>query len=105
MAGSPGASLEGVTPTLTYYAGSGTSGTSLGSTPPTDAGTYTVVASFAGTADYSAVQSAPVAFTIGQGTATIALTSSIGSAVYGQAITFVAKVAAAGYSDRNGHVP
>ena len=70
--GSSGASLGGVTPTLTYYAGSSTSGTNLGSTPPTDAGTYTVVASFPGSADYSAVQSKPVSFTIGQGTATIA---------------------------------
>ena len=31
-------------------------------------GTYTVVASFPGTADYVAIQSAPVTFTIGQGT-------------------------------------
>ncbi len=38
--------LEGVTPTLTYYAGSGTSGTNLGSTAPSAAGTYTVVARF-----------------------------------------------------------
>ncbi len=41
--------LEGVTPTLTYYAGSGTSGTNLGSTAPSAAGTYTVVAGFPGT--------------------------------------------------------
>jgi hypothetical protein len=91
--GSFGASLGGATPTLTYYS---SSGTSLGSTPPTGAGNYTVVASFPGTADYSAVQSAPVAFTIGQATATIALTSSLGSAVYGQAITFAANVAGPG---------
>ncbi len=91
---SPANSLEGVTPTLTYYAGSGTSQTSLGATPPTDAGAYTVVASFAGSVDYAAFQSAPIAFTIGQGTPTIAITSSLGSATYGQPITFGAKVAA-----------
>jgi Bacterial Ig-like domain (group 3) len=91
---SPAASLEGVTPTLTYYDGSGTSGPSLGSTPPTAAGTHTAVASFAGSADYSAVQSAPFTFTIGVDTAAIALASSTGSAVYGQPITFVATVAA-----------
>ncbi len=91
---SPAASLGGVAPVLTYYDGLDTSGASLGSTPPTAAGTYTVVAGFAGNADYLAVQSAPVTFTIGVGTATIALTSSTGSTVYGQAITFVAKVAA-----------
>ena len=93
---SPATSLEGVHPTLTYYDGSGTSGTNLGATPPTAAGIYTVVANFAGTADYAAVQSAPVTFTIRAGTATIALASSTGSTVYGQPITFVATVAAAG---------
>ena len=92
---SPGASLGGITPTLTYYDGSGTSGTSLGSTPPTAAGTYTVVAGFAGDADYSAVESAPVTFTIKGGTATITLTSSTSTAVYGQYLTFVATVAGA----------
>ena len=61
---SPAASLAGVTPTLTYYEGSGKSGLSLGSMAPTAAGTYTVVASFAGTSDYSAAQSAPVTFSI-----------------------------------------
>ncbi len=91
---SPAASLAGVTPTLAYYVGSGTAGLSLGSTAPTAAGTYTVVAGFAGSANYSAVKSSPVTFTIGPGTATIALTSSTGSAVYGQPMTFVAKVAA-----------
>ncbi len=92
----PAASLEGVVPTLAYYVGSGSSRTSLGSTPPTDAGAYTVVAGFIGSADYAAVQSAPLTFTIGQGIATIALTSSTDSAVHGQAVTFVAHVAAAG---------
>ena len=55
-------------------------------------GTYTVVASFAGTSDYSAVQSAPVTFSISPTPATVLLTSSSGSAVYGQPISLVAKV-------------
>jgi hypothetical protein len=55
-------SLEGVTPTSTYYAGSNASGTPLTSAP-SNAGTYTVVASFAGSSDYSSA-SAQTAFTI-----------------------------------------
>jgi methionine-rich copper-binding protein CopC len=77
----PAASLGGVAPTLTYYDGSGMAGISLGATPPTAPGTYTVVASFPGNADYSAAQSAPITFTIAQGTTTIALASSDQSAV------------------------
>ena len=92
----PSASLEDIKPTLTYYAGSGTSGTNLGTTPPSAPGTYTVVGSFVGSTDYEAVQSAPVTFAIGKGAATVALASSGGSAVYGQSITFVATVNAAG---------
>ena len=92
---SPAPTLAGVAPTLDYYDGAGTSGMNLGATPPTASGTYTVVARFAGTANYLAVQSAPVTFTISAGAATITLTSSTGSGVYGQAITFVANVAAA----------
>ena len=44
----------------TYYAGS----TSLGSTAPTNAGSYSVVATFAGDTNYQGVSSAPVDFTI-----------------------------------------
>ena len=44
----------------TYYAGS----TSLGSTAPTNAGSYSVVATFAGDTNYQGVSSAPVNFTI-----------------------------------------
>jgi hypothetical protein len=64
--------LEGVTPILVYYVGSSTSGISMGSTPPTQPGTYTVVASFAGNTDYASTRSAPATFTIGQGSAIIA---------------------------------
>jgi hypothetical protein len=85
-------SLEGVTPTLTYYAGTGTSDTSLGSTAPSAVGTYTVVASFAGSADYATAESQAVTYVIAPATAKIALSSSIASPVYGQSVTFVATV-------------
>jgi hypothetical protein len=38
--------------TFTYYVGIGTGGTNLGGTAPTNAGTYTVVASYPGTSEY-----------------------------------------------------
>ena len=65
----PAASLEGVTPTLTYYAGASASGSGA-SAPPKNAGTYTVVASFAGSADYTSAQSAPSTFIIAPATVT-----------------------------------
>ena len=54
--GSPSTTLESVGLSFTYYAGSGTSGANLGANAPSSAvGTYTVVASFAGSAaDYLA---------------------------------------------------
>jgi hypothetical protein len=91
----PAASLEKAAPILTYYEGAGTSGTSLSSTPPTAAGTYTIVARFPGSSDYTPTQSAPVVFTIDRGVAAIAVAVSTSSAVYGQSITFVATVASA----------
>src|SRR5262249_58596721 len=63
---------------------------------PSQAGTYTVVAQFAGSPDYAASQSSPVSFTIGRAGATVALDSSGSSAVFGQPITFVATVTAPG---------
>ena len=63
------ASLEGVTPTLTYYAGTTATGTPL-SGPPTAAGTYTVVASFAGSTDYTS-GSATATFTINKAAPTL----------------------------------
>ena len=48
----------------TYYVGDGTSGTDLGSSAPTDAGTYSVVAHFAGYGQYPAADSAAAPFTI-----------------------------------------
>jgi Bacterial Ig-like domain (group 3) len=88
-------SLDNVTPVLTYYDGSGTAGTSLGSAPPSAPGTFTVMASFPGDVDYSAVVSAPVTFVIGPGAATLALAASVSSAVSGQPVSFTATVAAA----------
>jgi hypothetical protein len=58
----PSSSLEGVSPTLTYYAGSSPSGSPLAGAPSAP-GTYTVLASFAGSADYGAA-SASATFTI-----------------------------------------
>ena len=92
----PAASLDDIAPVLTYYLGSCTLGTSLGSIPPADPGTYTVLATFPGTNDYTATQSAPVTFATGMGVPTIALASSADSAVVGQAVTLVATVTAAG---------
>jgi hypothetical protein len=51
--GVPGTSLEGVAPTLTYYAGSTASGTPLAGAPVLP-GTYTAKAAFAGSPDYAA---------------------------------------------------
>jgi uncharacterized repeat protein (TIGR01451 family) len=61
-----------------YYVGSGTGGMSLGSTPPTNAGTYTVVATFTSSnPDYSSggtaqttfmICRAPISYTIGNDT-------------------------------------
>jgi hypothetical protein len=67
----PAATLDGQAPTLTYYVGIGTGGTNLGSTAPTNAGTYTVAADFAQTANYEAVTSLPVTFVISQKVLTV----------------------------------
>ncbi len=94
VGGRPAPSLEGVTPMPVYFAGATAAGTPR-SGAPIDGGTYTVVARFPGSADYSAVQSAPVTFTIGRASAKITLASSGGSAVYGQPVTLVTTVAGA----------
>ena len=66
----PASSLEAVTPTLTYYTGTSASGTPLAQIP-SRAGTYTVMASFAGSADYIGA-SATTTFTISPATLTVA---------------------------------
>ena len=53
VGGTPSPSLEGVTPSLTYFAGTAASGTPLAAAPSV-AGTYTVLASFGGSSDYKA---------------------------------------------------
>ena len=62
-------SVEGVSPSFAYFAGS-TPGVSVAGVPTT-AGTYTVIAFFAGSTDYSAANSTPVTFTIAQATPTV----------------------------------
>ncbi len=77
VGGATGSSLEGVTPTLTYYAGSTATGTPLAGAPAT-AGTYTVKASFAGSTDYAAaVQS--TTFTIAQAAPTVTVSDAGGT--------------------------
>ena len=70
VSGQAASKLEGIAPTLVYYAGSTATGTPL-SAAPIDAGTYAVVAHFPGSADYLASTSAPVTFTIAPATPTI----------------------------------
>ncbi len=103
VSGQPGSELEGIAATPVYYAGSSATGTPL-SGALIDAGTYTVIARFPGSEDYTANQSAPVIFTIGKGTPTVSLVSSGGSAVFGQAVTLVATVTAPGGGPTTGTV-
>jgi parallel beta-helix repeat protein len=74
----PSASLEGVSPILTYYSGTYTQLSALPSsggfsTAPTNAGDYTVVANFTGSADYTSA-TALANFTINKANATITVT-------------------------------
>ena len=55
--GIPTTSLEGISPTFTYYVGATTSGANLGSTAPSTVGTYTVVAAFSAP-NYASVSAA-----------------------------------------------
>jgi uncharacterized repeat protein (TIGR01451 family) len=77
----PAGTLEGVTPTLTYYAGTYTLATlpasGGSSTAPTAVGNYTVVSSFAGSTDYSSSQ-ALATFSIGQATPTVSVSDASG---------------------------
>ena len=69
--------LEGVTPSLTYYAGTSATGTPLGSAP-TAVGTYTVVASFPGSTDYTSA-SASRTFTITKATPNVSVADGGGT--------------------------
>jgi hypothetical protein len=86
----PAAGLEGVSPALTYYAGNSAAGTPLAGAP-TQAGAYTVVTSFAGSADYAAA-SASAMFSIAQATPTISV-SDAGGTYTGQPFPATAAVA------------
>ncbi|WP_171475458.1 beta strand repeat-containing protein [Frigoriglobus tundricola] len=86
-----GGSLEGVTATLTYYAGTTGTGTPLAGAPTT-AGTYTVVAAFAGSTDYSAV-TAKATFTIGKATPAFQISSSQSISKGTVTTTFAGKIA------------
>jgi hypothetical protein len=88
-----GTSLENVSPTLTYYTGSNAIGTPS-STAPSAAGTYTVVATFAGSTDYTSASSAPATFTIGQATPTVSVIDN-GGVYNGQAFSATALVVGA----------
>ncbi len=89
----PGASLEGVTPSLTYYAGTSASGSPL-SGAPSSVGTYTVLASFAGSTDYASA-AASTTFTITSATPTVTV-SDAGGAYNGAAFTALGAVAGTG---------
>jgi hypothetical protein len=82
VSGSAGSTLEGVGLTLAYYAGPSATGTAL-SGAPSAAGTYTVVATFVGSTDYTSA-SATTTFTITPATLSV-LTVAVNSTtrVYG----------------------
>jgi hypothetical protein len=86
----PSASLEGVGPTVAYYSGTYTSAAQLaGLTPltgiPIDAGSYTVAASFVGSADYTSA-TALANFTICKANQTITWAAPA-PIVYGTALS------------------
>jgi parallel beta-helix repeat protein len=93
VAGSPASQLEGVSPVLVYFAGSTTNGNPLAGAP-IDVGTYTVVANFPGSSDYSSTRSAPVTFVIEKGMTTVAISTSGSQVVFGQSVSLVATVTA-----------
>ncbi len=86
----PAAKLEGVSPSLTYYAGATADGTALAGSP-SKAGTYTVVASFAGSADYGPA-SASTTFMISPATPNVTVTDA-GGKFTGQPFPATATVA------------
>ena len=75
--GSPFPDLEGVAPVLQYFAGPLGVGSPL-SSAPSQAGTYTAVATFPGSQDYLSSQ-ASVTFSIGQANATIQILNTGGT--------------------------
>ncbi len=88
----PSSNLEGVAPTLTYYSGTSVTSSNLLTSVPSTAGTYTVLASFVGSTDYTTA-SANATFTISHAAPTVAVTDSSGTYNAG---TFVATGTVAG---------
>ena len=83
VSGNAGSTLEGITPSLSYYAGTyGSTAQLTGLTAltgaPSSAGAYTVLASFAGSADYAAA-AALADFSISQATPTVAVSDASGA--------------------------
>ncbi len=87
--------LEGVAPTLMYYAGTDAMGTPLAGAPTT-AGTYTAVATFPGSTDYASVSSSPVTLTILQATPSVSSVNpvniNLGAALENSQLSGVASV-------------
>jgi hypothetical protein len=112
VGGAAGSTLEGVGLTFTYYPGSTTGGTSLAGAP-VDAGTYTVVAHFAGSGDYAAADSDPLTFAVAKAPLTVTaadktkvygstnptLNGTLAGVVNGDAITATYASAATQFSD------
>ena len=89
---------------FTYYVGTSATGPET-STPPVDAGTYTVVASFTSSdPDYSNAQSAPTTFTITPAVTATSVAAASATSVYGQADTLTATVTSAAGTPNAGTV-
>jgi hypothetical protein len=73
----PAGTLEGVAPTVSYYGGRSATGTPIAGAP-SSVGTYTVVASFAGSADYAPATSSPQTFTISPAVAPALVSTRVG---------------------------
>ena len=106
VSGPAGATLEGVTPSLTYYAGtySGVAqltGLTALAGAPSGVGAYTVLASFPGSSDYVAATGL-ANFSIGRATPTVGVNAP-GGAYSGTA--FVASAAVAGGASLEGVAP
>jgi hypothetical protein len=87
---SPGIALQGVSPTLQYF----DANNNLLSGPPTQGGSYSVVATFAGSTDYTPASNT-ASFTITPVNTTISLASSAPTSQFMQMITLTATVAPA----------
>ena len=89
---------------FTYYVGTSTTGTGT-SSPPVDAGTYTVEAAFTSAdPDYSDAQTHPVTFTISPAATATAVAASTATPVYGQSETLTATITSAGGTPTTGTV-